>query len=715
MGKMMFCNFGGNYQLKIKEAEDLRHVLKLPETRWVATSAPVSSFSCDPLFLKYLDADHNGRIRSDEVKAAITWLFGVLAKRNCVTSGSNVLRLDDIDTKHPEGSSLRVTAERILSNLNCPDAGQISLAQVRDLQSIMASAANNGDGVIPPEAAKDADTIEFISAVIECIGSVADASGKLGITEEHLKQFLDEVQGYLEWKSKGVIPKGEQKTDVIPCGTATPKAFQVFESLRGKIDQYFIQCDLVKLNKKFASHMYMREEKLETMNLVDSSAMETHLKGAPLAPPDDEGILYLEKVINPFYSKPLSELKVNVLNQLLGKPISQLTKQQWNSVVGAFSPYRDWIKNKVGARVEKLGEDRLRAYLDGPCRERVRELIVADTAVAKELQQIHNLEKCILYQRWLVEFVNNFVSFPNLYDPNKVALFEMGKLVIDGRELLFTLKVADQGEHKKIARISYMYLLYVEIIGKEDKTDKFEIVAAVTSGDASGLRVGKRGIFFTNDGCEWDAQVVEIVSHPISLWESIKAPFKMVQEFIAKQVEKLSKSQQAKLETSLSGSSPSGWTRDLLLGGGVALAVLGSALAYITKVLSQVQVGQVLLVLLGIVMIAVVPSIIIGIIRLRKRDLTAILEACGWAVNIRMRLTGSLGCLFTRTPRFPGGAVKVRKDMVKKFTRQFGYSLINWKRVLIITLFAAFIIFSFLFVVNKYPAIIPNCFKCFGK
>ncbi len=229
------------------------------------------------------------------------------------------------------------------------------------------------------------------------------------------------------------------------------------------------------------------------------------------------------------------------------------------------------------------------------------------------------------------------------------------------------------------------------------------------------MRVGKRGVFFTNDGCEWDAQVFEIVSHPISLWESIKAPFKKVQEFIAKQVEKLSKSQQAKLETSLSGSSPSGWTRDLLLGGGVALAVLGSALAYITTALSQVQVGQVLLVLLGIVMIAVVPSIIIGIIRLRKRDLTAILEACGWAVNIRMRLTGSLGCLFTRTPRFPRDAVKVRKDMVKKFTGQFGYSLINWKRVLIITLFAAFIIFSFLFVVNKYPAIIPNCFKCFGK
>jgi len=81
MEKMMFCNFGGNYKLKIKKAEDLQHVLKLPETRWVATSAPVSSFSCDPLFLKCLDADHNGRIRSDEVKAAIAWLFGVLAKR----------------------------------------------------------------------------------------------------------------------------------------------------------------------------------------------------------------------------------------------------------------------------------------------------------------------------------------------------------------------------------------------------------------------------------------------------------------------------------------------------------------------------------------------------------------------------------------------------------------------------------------------------------
>ncbi len=40
-----------------------------------------------------------------------------------------------------------------------------------------------------------------------------------------------------------------------------------------------------------------------------------------------------------------------------------------------------------------------------------------------------------------------------------------------------------------------MYLLYVEIVGRYDKDVKFDIVAAVTSGIAGGLHIGKRGIF----------------------------------------------------------------------------------------------------------------------------------------------------------------------------------------------------------------------------
>jgi len=56
-----------------------------------------------------------------------------------------------------------------------------------------------------------------------------------------------------------------------------------------------------------------------------------------------------------------------------------------------------------------------------------------------------------------------------------------------------------------------------------------------------------------------------------------------------KQVDKFTKSQEDKLEKGLTTPSASGMTRDLLLGGGIAIAALGSSFAYITKALSQVK------------------------------------------------------------------------------------------------------------------------------
>ena len=51
------------------------------------------------------------------------------------------------------------------------------------------------------------------------------------------------------------------------------------------------------------------------------------------------------------------------------------------------------------AKVEKLGQDLLRTYLNGPYRQRVSELIEKDLAAAGDLNQLHNLEKLISYLR----------------------------------------------------------------------------------------------------------------------------------------------------------------------------------------------------------------------------------------------------------------------------------------------------------------------------
>jgi len=669
MSQLIFKNYGKSYQLRIQDAQDLEKIQVLDEAHWAATSVPITSLNCDPAFTSYVDTDQNGRIRTNEIKDAQTWLFRFLTNRSRLSVGSDVLDLKDIDTSHPEGQKLRAVAELILTNLNSPGAGKISLAQVRDVQSIMARAANNGDGIIPPEATPDSDLAQFITSVIETVGSVLDASGKAGIGQEQLKTFFHETEGYLAWKAKGSIAKGNNATEIMPWGTETPQAYELMTGLREKIEQYFAQCAMIEFDERAAAQMQLRQKELEEIDFTDKSMMEARIKDAPLAAPNPKAILDLEGTINPLYVERVFCLRDKVLKRALGGQVKHLTPKQWDKVKNVFTPYRAWLESKQGIKVEKLDADRLRTYLNGPYGKRVSEIIAKDVAVANDLNQMHNLEKLILYQKWLMELTNNFVSFSNLYNPQARSLFEMGTLVIDGRQITFTMKVQDRQAHKKIAEKSCMYLLYIEVTGRQDKDIKFEIVAAVTSGTADRLRLGKRGIFFTVDGREWDAKIVDIVENPISIWESVRAPFRQFRSFIRKQIDKFTKSREGKLEKSLTAPSASGMTRDLLLGGGIAIAVLGSSFAYVTKALSQVKPSHILAALAGIAVIVLLPGIIVGFIKIRKRDMSVLLEASGWAVNVHMRLSATLGRLFTHAPNLPKDARKERRDVAAQFVK----------------------------------------------
>jgi len=692
MSRLIFRNYGGSYQLRIQNAEDMDQIHVLDEVHWAATSIPTDSLNCDKAFTAYVDTDKNGRIRPAELKRAWSWLIQVLSDRHRLSVGSDVLRLQDIDSSRPEGQKLHAAALLILTNLNIPGKNEISLAQVRDVQSIMASAANNGDGIIPPEVTSNADLAQFIASIMESVGSRMDACGKPGISEDELKKFFHEAETYLAWKAQGEIPKGQECTEIMPWGIETPKAYDLVRNAEGKVDQFFAQCALVKFDERARAQMQLREKELEEIDFTDTAKMTGRLKDSPLASPNSEGLLDFEGAINPLYVDSLLELKVHVLSRALGNSVKRFNENEWRKVKNIFRSYRTWLENKQGSTVEKLGQDRLRSYLGGPYREQASELIKKDLVVADDLNQIQNLEKLILYQRWLMVLANNFVSFEDLYNPNARALFEMGSLVIDERQITFTMGVGDRQAHKKVSQRSSMYLLYVEVTGRQDKDIKFEIVAPVTSGNAEGLCVGKRGIFFTVDGHEWDAEVVDIVVNPISVWESVKAPFQNFANFVRKQTEKMTKSSEDKLVSSASSASASGTARDLMLGGGLAIAALGSSFAYITKALSEVKPVQVLIALLGLAMVVLLPGIFAGFAKIRKRDMNGLLEAAGWAVNVHMRINRTMGRLFTHTPDLPKDARKERSDTVDKFVKEFGYKTSQSMRPTTVVLMVIFLL-----------------------
>jgi hypothetical protein len=703
MSQLRFKNYGGSYQLKIQAEQDLEKVHYLDEVYWAATSIPINSLNCDQVFTSYIDTDKNGRIRPNEFKAAISWLFQLLVERGSLSLGTENLKLSDIDTSHAEGQKLLATAKIILTNLNISDAQAITLTQIRDVQSIMARAANNGDGIITPDESYAADLNQFITSVMEIIGFTLDAGGKQGISQEQLEEYFNQTETYLEWKAKGEKMLGKDSTNIMPWGKDTPQAYELMTNLEEKLEQFYLQCSMIKFDERTAIQMQFRQQELEEIDFKDKLILETRLKSGPLALPNSEGILNLKENVNPLYIDHLLEFQKKVLNHVLGDSVKQLTEKDWNKVKDIFIPYQDWFKNKPLTKVEQLETNVLRSYLDGAFKEQVSRLITKDLAVAGDLNQIHDLEKLVLYQRWLMDLANNFVSFANIYDPKRHSLFEMGTLIIEGREITFTLKVADCQAHKSIAKSSNMYLLYVEVTGRQDKDIKFEIVASVTSGNANGLRVGKRGIFITLDGLEMDAKVVDIIVNPISLWESVKAPFQQFVDYIKKQIDKFTKSSQSKVSENTSSSDPTGIGRNFLLAGGVAIAALGSALAYIIKSLSQVKPTHVLLAILGVITLILLPGIITGFIKIRKRNMSVILEASGWAVNAHMRLNTTLGRLFTNIPRLPKNARKERRDVVAQFAKQIGYASFRSKGIVILSLITIIIVSCLITAWFAYP------------
>ena len=608
MKSIVFRKYGGIHQLRIDTAEDLDFIHQLHPARWAATSVQIESLQCDPAFLKYLNQDGSGTIRAEHLQSGTRWIFRMMAKRDRMATASDAVRLEDLDTSHEEGQRLKGAAIHILGQLKAKNSDEISLEQVRDFQNTYGMTPPNGDGVLPPAHVSDPAAAQLATDVLQQVGSTKDVSGADGINEEHLGEFLDRAKKHLAWKA---LAEDDGAATILPWGDDTAQAMRLTSEFDAKIKQFFWQCDLVKLDARTGERIRLSDKDLENLNCSDLEAIESHLAQAPLQTPNAEGVLNLQGPINPYYRDRMDELQARVLAR--AQPDSEsLTRSGWQHLQAIFEPYRRWQADKPSDGVGQLSETTLKEYLDGPAQNRLHELLSEDLAVKDEVKRVADMEKLILYQRWLLELANNFVSFSALYDPSRRALFELGGLIIAGRELAFTMKVRNRAEHKQIAQTSKIFLVYAQITASQEPGRSFEIAAALTAGEQGAIGIGKRGIFYDLGGKEWDARVVDLIENPISLWEAIKSPFSKVKRLITDKVESFAGAQVGSLEkattqvttkmekgelleqpgdaasTSAPPSSGIGM-RDLLLGGGIAFAAIGASLGYLIDTLSQIN------------------------------------------------------------------------------------------------------------------------------
>lgn len=700
-----FFRAGGFDQVRLDNGRDLMSLDQLDQKLWVTLSCPTKGLEFDSRTLEMIDRDGDGRIRVPEIIDAVKWAGSVLKNADDLTGSSSVLPLSAINDESPEGKQLLGSAKQLLTGLGKADATEITIDDMAHAAEIMARARFNGDGIIPADAADDAELQQVIGEVMDCLGPEEDRSGKPGISEDKLHQFFADAQAYSEWWKEG-----ESHADaVFPLGEATISAAEVFRAVRDKVEDYFTRCRLAAFDASALSALNRREEEYAALASKTLSPSLEEVSGFPLAHIEARKALPLKEGVNPAWMAAVAAFDAQVVRPLLSDRTA-LTEAEWENIKAAFSPYCDWLLRKAGGAVERLGIRRVRDILNGKSKERIAGLIAADKALEPEFSGITSVEKLVRCYRDLFTLLNNFVSFGDFYTRRQKAIFQAGTLYLDGRSCELCVRVEDMEKHAALAALSRIYLTYCDC-ARNGGTERMTIAAAFTGGDSDYLIVGRNGVFYDRQGRDWDATIVKVIDNPISIRQAFWSPYKQLARMIGRQLSKLAaardKAMMEKADAGIADTSQKlaavkaaaapapappfdvAKFAGIFAAIGLAVGFIGTAIVSIVTGFFKLAWWQMPVVVAGIMLIISAPSMILAWLNLRKRTLGPILDANGWAVNARVRINVTFGGSLTKLAALPDGAVRSLED-------PFADKKSKWPKVvvLLIILLILFYIFN---------------------
>lgn len=644
-----YCSLGGAIRVKIGSGEDIAHLGELDQKLWTVLSCPVEGLEFDKQTLEYLDTEKDGKIMVNEVVQAAQWLTSVIKDKDSILNGDSVLKLDNIDTSTAAGKGLHNSARQILKNLGI-DKDEISLADASDSKAIFAGTKLNGDGIITALSTSDDAQKQIIADIIATVGSVEDRSGEKGVNAELIEKFYASCADWAAWKSSA---------PVMPYGERTAAAFDAYNALKDKMNDYFTRCRLVAFDTEVAKAVNVA---VTDINDIDS---------CPIAAPKAARTLDLA-AINPAWQKRFDALAS--LTGFSGK--TEMTEADWRSVETTFNDYAAWLGAKKGAEVEPLGEIRINAILIAGEKEALLALVERDKALAAESSSIDDVKKLMYYYRDFYRLLKNFVLFTDFYSraPGVRAMFELGQLYIDQRCCDLCIRISDMSKHADMAAQSGIFLIYFKatskVLGKA-----MDAVAVMTDGDIFDLRPGKNGIFYDLQGNNWDAVITKVVDNPVSISQAFWAPYRKAWEFCvgiinksaADKDAKINADLQAKVQTAAAttpGAADAAKTDkqqafDIAKFAGI-FAALGMAFGYIGTVITTIAAGvqstplpKLILIFLGLMLAISGPSCFIAWTKLRKRNLGPILNANGWAINSKVLVNILFGGKLTTVAKYP--------------------------------------------------------------
>lgn len=577
-----FSIVGGVVRVAIRNGEDIAHLPELDQKLWTVLSCPTSGFEFDETTLNLMDANQDGKIHVNDVTAAATWLTKVLRKPNDLLKGESSIHLSGF-ADTPEGQEVLNACRAVLAKTGESDKEVICLE---------------------------------------------DAAKALGILA----------------KESAAIRQAEEK--VLPYGEDTQAALVAVNTLKAKIDDYFLRCRLAAFDAESTATLDVSTKRIEAISERNLPDCMDEIAAYPLFRINGGSTMPLGGGVNPAWRDAFNSLKSLVFDKDFPDADS-ISETDWNDIQNKFAEYLKWKETVEKETAEFLESQK----------------VEADTFTLAD--------KFLHLYRDFYKLLNNFVTLKDFYsrDPQNLAVFQAGKLFIDQRCLELCIRVSDMGKQIAVASKSNMFILYCDCVSKQG--GRMTIAAAVTDSEVSNLHEGQNAIFYDRNGLDWDATVIKIVENPVSVPQSFWRPYRKFAKWCS---EKLNSKVAAKddallnmageVEADPAKAAPQAFDiakfAGIFAAIGMALGFILDALVGVMDSLAKMPWYGVILVFAALILVISAPSMILTWIKLRKRSLSPILNANGWAINSRILVNSRFGMTLTSVAKRP--KVVIGKD-----------------------------------------------------
>lgn len=664
-----FARIGGLDQVVLENADDLLNLDQLDQELWVALSCPVKSLEYDEETFRLLDTDGDGRIRVNELLAAIKWLAPRLTDLGAVLKPQEQLPLELINPATPEGAALLASAS-LLAGGKTSGAG-LSVSSITEARKKFFDSVFNGDGIITTEAASTPALKQLVEDVIATQGSVNDLSGKPGITQEKIDAFYESAAAHM-----ARVAAAASTPDILVFGKATPAAFAALKTVREKIDDYFERCRLGAFDARILPALNRNEADYAEIISRDLKVGAAELAAFPIAKITPGKPLSLVSGINPAWSAAVEAFLLNTVMPAYGAGKTELTAAEWASLKAKLAAYETWFSANITSVIAALGDERIARVHATAADDRaaLSKLIAQDKALEQETLAMNDINRLVRYYSHLRTLLHNFVNFADFYAPDRAAIFQAGVLYLDSRSCELCIRVDDPAAHSVLGALSRACIAYCDL--RRPGEAPIKIAACFTQGDSDYLMVGRNGVFYDTKGRDWDATITKLVVNPISIREAFWSPYKKLIRAIEDQLTKRGQAAEAavggKLDATAANvanadkAAPAQPAKKMDVGTvaaiGVAVGAISGALAALATGVMKLAPWQIMLLPFVFLLLVSGPSMFIAWLKLRQRTLGPILDAAGWAINGRVKINIPLGTSLTGIATLPSGARRTLSD-----------------------------------------------------